>query len=124
MPVLPRRRRVPAGKVRSAVEAIFDRLGRVEAQLLRCRDLNRRAGRGITPFTRCRFLDLELAKAVDRDFVPFGDGIGDRREDGIDGLLGVGLADVERSRDAVCEFGMVHKCSPEAPGSIPDGRPP
>src|SRR3546814_1252186 len=56
----------PTGKEASAVQAILDRLGRAEAQLLRGRDLDRGAGRRIAAFAGCRFLDLELAEAVDR----------------------------------------------------------
>src|SRR3546814_17277401 len=58
----------PTGKEASAVQAILDRLGRAEAQLLRGRDLDRGAGRRIAAFAGCRFLDLELAEAVDRHF--------------------------------------------------------
>src|SRR3546814_8493284 len=63
----------PTGKEASAVQAILDRLGRAEAQLLRGRDLDRGAGRRIAAFAGCRFLDLELAEAVDRHFIALGD---------------------------------------------------
>src|SRR3546814_625435 len=52
----------PTGKEASAVQAILDRLGRAEAQLLRGRDLDRGAGRRIAAFAGCRFLDLELVE--------------------------------------------------------------
>src|SRR3546814_20306677 len=42
----------PTGKEASAVQAILDRLGRAEAQLLRGRDLDRGAGRRIAAFAR------------------------------------------------------------------------
>src|SRR3546814_10057144 len=77
----------PTGKEASAVQAILDRLGRAEAQLLRGRDLDRGAGRRIAAFAGCRFLDLELAEAVDRHFIALGGSIGDHGEDGVNSLL-------------------------------------
>src|SRR3546814_18428245 len=52
--------------------------------------------------------DLELAEAADRDFVTLGRGVGDNGKDGVDGLAGVGLAEIQRCGDAVRQFGMIH----------------
>src|SRR3546814_10520571 len=77
----------PAGRTGSAVQTVLDGLRGGEGQLLRSRNLDGFAGRGVTTFARGRFLDLELAEAVHRDFVALGGGVGDRGENGIDSLL-------------------------------------
>src|SRR3546814_8732977 len=77
----------PAGRTGSAVQTVLDGLRGAEGQLLRSRNLDGFAGRGVTTFARGRFLDLELAEAVHRDFVALGGGVGDRGENGIDSLL-------------------------------------
>src|SRR3546814_19288474 len=91
----------------SAVQAIFDRFRGAEAQLFRGLDLNRFASRRVAALARGRCLHLELAEAADRDFVTLGRGVGDNGKDGVDGLAGVGLAEIQRCGDAVRQFGMV-----------------
>src|SRR3546814_3967130 len=64
---------LPPGKARrigqSAVELVLDRLCGGEGQLLRRGDLNCRASGRIAAFASGAFLYLELAKAIERDFV-------------------------------------------------------
>ncbi|VXC53365.1 hypothetical protein SPHINGOAX6_20244 [Sphingomonas sp. AX6] len=91
-----------------AVQLVLDRLGGAEAQLLRCGDLNGRAGRGVAAFAGRAVLDLELAEAVQRHFFALRGGIGDRRENGIDDLAGVGFGQAMIVGNNVGEIGIIH----------------
>src|SRR3546814_8794751 len=86
---------LPPGKARrigqSAVELVLDRLCGGEGQLLRRGDLNCRASGRIAAFASGAFLYLELAKAIERDFVALGRRTGDSSEHCVDNLTGVGL---------------------------------
>jgi hypothetical protein len=98
--------------LRLAVQAILHRLGGRECQLLRRLDGDGFPGRRIASVARRRVLDLELAKAVQRDFLPFGCCVGDGPKYRIDELARIGLRQFVRSRKCLGEFGIVHKLPP------------
>src|SRR3546814_3634374 len=79
-----------------------------EGQLLRRGDLNCRASGRIAAFASGAFLYLELAKAIERDFVALGRRIGDSSEHCVDNLAGVGLGQAMASGNDVGEIIIVH----------------
>src|SRR3546814_13029124 len=85
----------------SAVELVLDRLCGGEGQLLRRGDLNCRASGRIAAFASGAFLYLELAKAIERDFVALGRRICDSSEHCVDNLAGVGSGLATATANAV-----------------------
>src|SRR3546814_16549012 len=79
--------------------------------------------RSIAAFAGCRFLDLELAEAVDRHFIALGGSIGDHGEDGVNSLFGIGLDHAKRGCNGVRKFGIVHTNSIDTTGHIPAEEP-
>ena len=89
--IQPRRRGWIAIVEGSAVEQILDGLCRRESQLLGRCDLDGRAGCWIAAFTGRAVLHLELAKAIEADFLTFGSAFRNGGEHQVDDLLGVRL---------------------------------
>lgn len=91
-----------------AVQAILDRLGSSKGQLLGGLDLDGFAGRGVAAFAGRARLDLELAKAIERDFVTLGSGAGDQFADVANQLACSDFGQAVGFRNRVSEVVIVH----------------
>src|SRR3546814_10673047 len=80
------------------VELVLDRLGGCEGQLLRGRDLDGCAGRGIAALASSALFHLELATPIERDLVATGRRSGNGSKYRIDDLAGIGLDEVRTEK--------------------------
>ena len=99
-----------------AVQLVLHGLGRGEGQLLGSCDLDHGTGRRIAALASRLILDLELAKAVQRNFVALRRGTGDRGEDAVDILTRVGLGQTMIGGQSFGEFSVVHNHLPFVDG--------
>src|SRR3954468_10842778 len=102
----------PAGS--AAVERVLDSLAGGEPGGPGCRDRDRLAGLGIAPLTLAALGDPERPEAGDADLLALLQRVGDRTDQHLQGLAGVGPGQAGALRDGRDQLCLVHDCPLEA----------